>query len=101
MANLIGQASPDQIQAWKKEHGRIFKIEVDGHVGYFKTPDRKILGFAAVTGDKDPIKYNEAVMNNCFIGGSEAIKTDDSLFLGASAKLGELIQIKEATLEEL
>ena len=33
--------------------------------------------------------------------GSENVKTDDGLFLGVSAKLAELIEVKESELEKL
>jgi hypothetical protein len=98
---LIGQVDQQHIDAWKKKHKDVFAIEVDGHIAYFKKPDRKTLSFATVAGSKDPIKFNEALMNNCFIGGSEDVKTDDSLFFSASGKLADLIEIKEAELVKL
>lgn len=98
---LIGEVTQEQIDLWKKKHRDVFSLIVDGHVAYFKKPDRKILSFATAAGSKDPIKFNEVLMNNCFIGGSEEVKTDDSLFLSASSKLAELIEIKEAELVKL
>ncbi len=95
---LIGQATPEQIEGWKKKHGKIYGIIVDGHIAYLKKPDRKTLGYASTVGAKDPIKFNEVVLANCFVGGSEAVKTDDELFFGASAKLVDIIQVKEAEL---
>ena len=96
MAELIGQATPEQIEAWKKAHGEISAVTVDGHVGYLKKPDRRTLSFASSVGTKDPV-----LLNNCWLGGSEAIKTDDALFFGVSAVLGELIVVKEAELVKL
>lgn len=98
---LIGQATPEQIEEWKKKYGKVSAIIVDGHIAYFKKPDRKTLGYASSIGTKDPIKFNETLMNNCFIGGSDEIKKDDDLFLSASSKLGDLIQIKDAELVNL
>lgn len=98
---LIGQATPDQIAEWKKKYGKVFGIKVDGHIAYLKKPDRKVLGYASTAGKNDPIKFNEVVINNCFIGGSEAVKTEDDLFFGASSMLTELIQVKEAELVNL
>ncbi len=99
--DLIGQATPDQISEWKKKYGKVSAIIVDGHIAYFKKPDRKTLGYASSIGTKDPIKFNETLMNNCFIGGSEEIKKNDDLFLSASSKLGDLIEIREAELVNL
>lgn len=101
MAELIGQAAPEQVEAWKKEHKAVFAVTVDGHIAYLKKPDRKTLSFASAGGAKDPIKFNEVMLNNCWLGGSESIKTDDDLFLGVSGKLAELISVKEAELVKL
>ena len=93
--------TPEQIEAWKKKHGDVFRITVDGKEAYLKRPDRKTLGAAAVVGKNDPMKYNEILLSNCWLAGDEEIRTDDALFLGVSAKLGELVEIKEAELKKL
>jgi hypothetical protein len=95
------EVSQEQIDAWKKQHGDIYAIKVDGKTAYLKKPDRKTLSFASVAGQKDPMKFNEIILENCFIGGDEEIKKDDSLFLAASAKIVELIEVKEAELVKL
>ncbi len=93
--------SQEQVEAWKKKHGDVFRVVVGGRVAYLKRPDRRTLGAAAVVGKNDPMKYNEILLKNCWLDGDEEIKTDDSLFLGVSAKLGELIEIEEAELKKL
>jgi hypothetical protein len=98
---LKGQATPEQIEEWKKKYGKVWAIIVDGHICYLRKPDRKVLGYATVAGKDNPLKFNEVVLQNCFIGGSEAIKTDDELFLGASSVLTDIIQVKEAELVNL
>lgn len=90
-----------KIAIWKQAHGDLFQLDVDGHIAYLKKPTRKALSAAAVIGKTDPMKYNEVLLNNCWLEGDEAIKTDDALFLGASAQLAELIEIKEASLKKL
>jgi hypothetical protein len=40
-------------------------------------------------------------LNDCWLGGDEEIKTDDTLFLSVSPKLSELIVTREAELVEL
>jgi hypothetical protein len=95
---LIGEVTPEQILQWKDKYGEIFGIVVDGHICYLRKPDRKILGFASVAGKISNVKFNESLLNNAFIGGSEAIKTDDDLFLAACSQLGEIVTMKEAEL---
>jgi hypothetical protein len=101
MEKLIGEATQEQIKEWKEKYGRVIGIKVDDHICYLRTPDRKILSYATTVGSKDPIKFNEILLNNCWLGGSYDIKTNDSLFLSVSGKLAELIEIKEAELVNL
>jgi hypothetical protein len=98
---LKGQASAEQIAEWKNRYPNVFTITVDGHIGYLKSPDRKILSYVSSVWSKDPIKFNEILLTNCWLGGSEEIKTNDELFLGASSKLSEMIQVKDAELVKL
>lgn len=91
----------EEIAAWKKQHGEIFKLTVEDKVAYLKKANRKTLAFATSTASKDPMKFNEIILNNCWIEGDEEIKTEDSYFLGAMQKLAELIQVKEAELVKL
>ena len=35
------EISQEQIDAWKKQHGDIYAIKVDGKTAYLKKPDRK------------------------------------------------------------
>jgi hypothetical protein len=96
-----GEVTPEQIAEWKKKHGKVFAVIVDGHICYLKKPDRNTLSYASTIGMKDPIKFNEIMLENCWLGGSELIKTDDDLFLAASGKLVELINVKDAELVNL
>jgi hypothetical protein len=101
MPKYKGEVNQEQIDAWKKQHGEVKALIIDGHIGYLKKPDRKTIGYASTVGSKDPIKFNEIILNNCWLGGSEDIKTDDSLFLSAGQVLADLIQVKEAELVNL
>nr|DAX36495.1 MAG TPA: hypothetical protein [Caudoviricetes sp.] len=91
----------EQIQEWKKQYKDIFVISVEDKKVYLRTPDRKTLSYASTLATKDPLKFNEVILDNCWLGGDEEIKTNDELFLAVSSKLSDLIQIKEATLEKL
>ena len=87
----------EQIQEWKKQHKDIFVISVADKKVYLRTPDRKTLSYASTLA----LRFNEVILENCWLGGDEEIKTNDELFLAVSSKLPDLIQIKEATLEKL
>ncbi len=95
------QITEEQIQNWKQKHGEIFKIDVEDKTCYLKRPSRKALSFASQVGAKDPLKFNEIILKDCWIDGDEEIQVDDTLFLSASSKLAELIEVKEASLVKL
>jgi len=97
----MAEVTEEQIAEWKEKYGEVYKLKVEDAVCYLKEPDRKTLSYATTVGQKDPMKFNEIMLNSCWLGGDEIIKTKDSYFLSASTKLAELIQIKEATLEKL
>lgn len=91
----------EQISALKQKHGEIFKIKVDGKCCLLRKPNRKELGYASVAGKENPLKFNEVILNSCWLDGDEEIKTNDTLFLSASAKIADIIEVKEAELEKL
>ena len=95
------KATLEQIQEWKKQHGDIYKITVEDKVCYLKKPSRKALSFASQVGTKDPMKFNEIILKECWLEGDMEIQSNDTLFLSASSKLSELIEVKEAELEKL
>lgn len=100
-ATKVEKTIEQKIEEWKAKYGNVYKVEVDGHEAYLKSPSRKALGAAVVMGKSDPMKHNEVLLANCWIEGDEEIKTDDALFLGVSGQLAELIEIKEASLKKL
>ena len=98
---LVGQATVAEIDEWKKRHGDIYAIKVDGHVCYLRKPTRRDLSFASSAGKKDPLKFNETLLRDCWLGGSEAIRRHDDKFMGASGVLDKIIPDAEAELEKL
>ena len=98
---LNGQATAEQIEACKRELGDVFAATVDDSVCYLKKPSRKALGYATFASKSDPLKFNEVILNECWLGGDETIRTDDSKFLGLSGVLTQLIEVKEAEIKKL
>ena len=94
------EITQEKIEGWKKQHGDIYLIEVEDKACVVRKPNRKDLSFAMLLKD-DPIKFNETLLNNLWIEGDAEIKANDDYFLAVSSQLGELLQIKEATLKKL
>lgn len=95
------KATKEQIAEWKKKHGDIYRIDVAEKSCFLHKPSRKTLSYATSVASKDPIKFNEIMLNGCWIAGDDEIKTDDTLFLSVAAKLAELIEVEEAELVKL
>ena len=91
--------SKEQVQEWKKKHGELFEITVDGKSCILPRPTRRDLSYASVV--KDPIKMNETMLNQLWVDGDEEIKTDDALFFAAIQKMQEVLEVKEAEIKKL
>lgn len=115
---LIGEVTAEQIEKWKAKFGKVHGIIVDGHIAYVRKPDRATVSYALshmsfkMSTEKgegmgnsmevnmgNMLKQGEAVMNNCWLGGSDEIKAETSLWTAACMKAGELIETKEAELK--
>ena len=89
----------EQIQEWKKKHGDLFEITVDGKSCILHRPTRRDLSYASVV--KDPIKMSETILNQLGVDGDEEIKTNDTLFFAAIQKMQDVLEVKEAEIKKL
>lgn len=95
------EITPEQIEAWKKQHESVFKISVEDKTAYLRSPNRKEMSYAAQVGKNDAMKFNEYLLKTCWLDGDEEIQTNDSLFMSVSGDLAKIIDLKETTLEKL
>ena len=93
--------SEEEIKALKAKHGQLFQITVEDKSCIVKKPSRKALSYASSVASKDPMKFNEIILKDCWVAGDKEIQTDDEYFLGAAAKIAEVIEVKEAELVKL
>lgn len=91
----------EQIAAWKKKHGKVYKVESEGKIGYLHRPTRQIISAAAVFGNGDALKSKEVFIENCWLGGDEELKTDDKYFLALAGQVDEMIEIAQMELKEV
>jgi hypothetical protein len=109
---LKGQATEEQLAAWKKLHGDVYSVEVEGHIGYLKPMERKVMMYALskldISISDQGKKMNlgqmaqsgEVVLQNCWIGGSEDIRKNDDLFFAAAIEASYLVSFKDAYLKK-
>ena len=93
------KSTKDQLNEWKKKHGDLFEITIDGKSCILHRPTRRDLSYASVV--KDPIKMSETMLGQLWVAGDEEIKTDDGLFLAAIQKMQEVLEVKEAEIKKL
>lgn len=90
-----GDLTAAQVEAFKQAHRKSFSIEIeDGdevHVGYFKRPTLETLKAVTKMARTDEVEAGKVMMNNCWLGGSEELRTDALLFMAAQKKLGEVL----------
>jgi hypothetical protein len=98
---IKGAVTSEQIAMWKNLHRDVYEIRIDESVAYLRKPDRATLKAMAAFAQSDPIRSSEVLLENCWLGGDDAIKNDDEKFLAVSAHLGELIEVKNAELKKL
>lgn len=109
MSELIGQATPEQIEAWKREvaaqYGegcKVFSYKVDNRVCYIRNVDRNTFSLAsAKVASGGPNKFNEVVLENVWVGGDDTIKKDNRYYFGLIEFIEELMAKKKGTLTEL
>lgn len=97
--NNTQEITPAQIEAWKKEHGRIFVAQADGKKGYYRKPTRKDLSYAMTLQDK-PLEMSATLLRQCFLGG-HPLHEDTECLLGCDKLVEQLIQVKQVEVGEL
>lgn len=103
----IGLATPSQIKAWKEANGEIrelsFIVEEDEsiHYGYVKKPSFINMDMAISLGEGDRLKEGKILLENCWVGGSEFIKTDDETRWTAYLKMHSLFQLRVSEIKKL
>lgn len=95
------EVTQDQIDAWKKQYAGVFRLTAKdaNKQAYVRNPNRKELSY--ISQIKDPIKFNEALLEACWLDGDQEIKTDDTIFMGLSEKISLLLDFQEVELEKL
>ncbi len=98
---MEGKASKEQIGIWKKKYSGVYELSSGGAVCYIKVPGRKELSHATAVAANDVFKFNEVILNDCWLAGDESMREDDAKFLGVSEQLGEIIEKAEVKIKKL
>ena len=104
--NIIdGGVTAEQTAQWKQKHGKVVRIEIndgdDCHIGYFHRPNLETMSAVAKIAKTDELKSSEVIFDNCWLGGSPAIRHDAVLFIEATKQLGAMLNSCRSTLKNL
>ena len=95
-ATYDGEVKENDIQQWKSRYGKVIRIDVvDGdelHVGYFHRPKLETMSAVSKIAKTDEVKSAEVMFDNCWLGGSKALREDTVLFLEVTKQLGTIFK---------
>ncbi|MBD5238376.1 MAG: hypothetical protein HDS64_01205 [Bacteroidales bacterium] len=90
-----GDLTEAQVNAFKAQHRKSFAVEIqDGdevHIGYFKRPTLETLKAVTKVAKSDEVEAGKVMFDNCWLGGSQELRTDALLFMAVQKKLGEVL----------
>ena len=100
-----GGVTEEQTNKWKGQYGKVIRIDVvddgDLHVGYFHRPRLETMSAVAKMAKTDELKSSEVLFDNCWLGGSSAMRQDAVLFLEATKQLGTMLNSCSSSLKNL
>lgn len=103
-----GKVDDKQLANWKKEHetaGPVKVIELkvsenETSFGYLKPPSRLVIAKAmSMFAEKQLIECGTFILNNCWLGGDERMKTNDKMNVAASTYANGCIEFMEGDLK--
>lgn len=99
----MGRPDKAQIAAWKKEHGDIYQITVNGKIVILRAPKIKDLERAASADPKGKKKFNfnRSIIENCKLYEDEGALSTDEALMAVFAELDQIIPIAEAETKKL
>lgn len=87
-----------QIDKLKEQHPGCKVVEFDdGKIAVFAKPSRTVVGLLMLNlRERGPLSAADTLINNCWLGGDEEVKTDVGYAVGLVGVLDELTASKKA-----
>lgn len=100
--NISGTVLKSQIDTWKKEFGGVYcYISDDMKIGYFQAPTLLILDRCECQSNGSKLRFNKLLVDSCWLGGDETLKTSEKHLLGLYKWLPFLTDITEGVLAKI
>jgi hypothetical protein len=101
-----GNITKEQIEIWKKEHGKVFTLKVtvaegDVAVGYLKKPSRNHKATAlSMYSQNKVLECGEFLRDNCWLGGDDRLKIAEDIADSAAIQASGIVKFLESELGE-
>lgn len=96
------ELTSEQINSYKAKHGKVFKYKSkDGKMCLLKSPDLNVIDACRTISGGSSVKFDKALVDNCWIDGDEELRTETKYQLGLFDWLGGIIEKVDGELEEL
>ncbi len=96
------KATKQQLQEWKEKYGQFFELKSeDGKSCFLFDPatSMTIMKQVATAMASSDEEFALSILNNCWIGGDEELRTTDGYLNGFIEELKEILQVKPCTIE--
>ena len=99
--------TPQQIADWKEKHGKLYKFSVNDKKGnplfvILRQPKMTDMeGASRVATKNSPLSSVAYIVRNCALYIDDEINKNDDYLMSICAKAENMINIQEATMEEL
>ena len=99
---IIQERFGARIDDWKRQYRDVFGyVSEDGKCCVLRTPDLTILDACRTMSRGSSIRFDMALLENCWLDGDPELKTEDKYRMGIFDWLGSIIKKTEGELVEL
>lgn len=92
----------EQIESHKQKHGSVYRYtSKDGKAALLRSPDLDIIDACRTLSGGSSVKFDKALVNNCWIEGDEELRSVTKYQLGLFEWLGGIVEKVDGELEEL
>ena len=93
------EITTEQVEQWKKEHGKVFVASSEGKKAWYRKPTRKDLSYA-MTLQNQPLDMSEMLLKSCFLGGDPEMHEDSDYLLGCTELVEKMLTTKHVEVGE-
>lgn len=102
---IDGGVTEADIIKWKNQHGKVMLVEIEEsdtvHHAYFKRPTLNTMAAVTKVGKTNEVESAKIMLNDCWLGGSDAVKSDVVLFMEATKQLSKIFDSCTSRLKNL